>query len=213
MIEDLIEGISCYCDTDDQYYALDNLIRSFASVVGPRGARVMVDSDAYDTKFVPKPGTSFGEMRKLVSVRNNIENQFIKDHRKAIDRGDYGTINELNKRKDAYLKSGFVSLRNSNHMVRNKIVTDYLNSQKEIGKKLDALKHIVDDKKAVTDTKAQVAQMNNDFNKTVNKPISFVKPGLIAAGGLATLGLGAYALHRYLKNMDKRKLKDKIIKI
>jgi hypothetical protein len=98
-------------------------------------------------------------------------------------------------------------------MVRNKIVTDYLNSQKEIGKKLDALKHIVDDKKAVTDTKAQVAQMNNDFNKTVNKPISFVKPGLIAAGGLATLGLGAYALHRYLKNMDKRKLKDKIIKI
>jgi hypothetical protein len=30
MIEDLIEGIACYCDTEDQYNALQNLTNAFS---------------------------------------------------------------------------------------------------------------------------------------------------------------------------------------
>jgi hypothetical protein len=30
MIQDLIEGIACYCDTEDQYYALENLCYQFS---------------------------------------------------------------------------------------------------------------------------------------------------------------------------------------
>ena len=173
MIEDLIEGISCYCDTQDQYYALDNLIRSFS--------RIVHIYDSHGGKYVPKTGTSFGEMRKMVIAKNNLNNQLGRDYnnigRKHFisnpfqEQSLYDYKEEERETREAGQKfhtsirnAGFVTdierlidESNKRKAQNLKEFRDGMNKFKDMVSGRDVLNHIADDKKAVTDTKAHVS--------------------------------------------------------
>jgi hypothetical protein len=111
MIEDLIDGISCYCDTQDQYYALDNVVRSFAMTRLPlpggsygTGLRLSRDADLYleddyptdkllDQKYqIEKRRLKY---RDMLAKRISKSDRYVRNKMSYLDKGNNDYISHL----------------------------------------------------------------------------------------------------------------------
>jgi hypothetical protein len=213
MIEDLIEGISCYCDNNYQLQALNNMYSEL--LVGQRSFDEFAKYDDYDGDTMSKvggyitgsgPGPSKSEIarRKLSLLGNNVDDRINKKaglFKSSKPNKHNAYVKSLQDANEASTKSlGFMADRlHESERARELAERNFKQERYDRGidnARRDAQLHGIENERNAYKKGADKAfEAAHKYKDSLHK----WKVGTGIAAGTAALGLGAYALYKHHK--------------
>jgi hypothetical protein len=215
MIEDLIEGIACYCDTEDKYRALENVCYTFKAPVSIDHSQLSDyipfknKTDEEIDRELRKYRTKINKAGKSVIIELANErdpNSMLMDELQAQRNTLALSIKIARGAKDESVSD---AISNNNKLVSNPTDSYPLNLINRISEKDDFLKNGYD--KLNRSNKDHIFYLMHGLNKDKKKYLQSI-PGYVSIGsGIGGAGIGALIGNKIAKKKGWNTRKSRVI--